>query len=369
MQTNGLNDRMIQHSPTPPMINTLARQIDSNCQISDANHAGAFSICGLALRFRDLYKWTHDLAAWQEGDSTALLDWIGTTEEKWETLFEASYQPLSLNGATVDLFDTNAINADLIPQGFFYGAGLLWNLKPTFFLAPIEETLTVAGRTVYLLGRELARDMMTLPATHQGGAVVVRTHSAGQALWDEITYLKKSGRPALKFALARLGLTLSDSSEKRLNRLIKARMSTYIRHEIGEMLDTSFDRQVWQELVATFVRTPVELLARSIKDLLADTHPEGALPYLIEQQDVAALGLYAALIDGFYKQVFPEFQSAFNQFMRTENWDHLTDALHLGRRRAEKTTQELMALYHANDSNGDLKAKQTQFEQIARRFV
>lgn len=360
---------MAEKPPTPPMISALARKIDANCEISDANHAGAFSICGLALRFRDHYKWTLGLAAWQEGESAALLDWIGATEEKWETLSEASYQPLTLNGITVDLFDTKKINDLLIPQGYFYGAGLLWNLKPTFFLAPIDDVVEVTGCTVYLLGRELVRDMMTLPATHQDGAVVVRTHSARQALWDEITFLKKSGRPALKFSLDRLGLTLSDSSEKRLSGLMKARMSTYIRHEIGEILDTTFDRQAWQEIVATFVRTPIDLLARSIKDLLADTHPEGVLPYLITQKDAAALGLYAALIDGFYKQVFPEFQPAFSQFMQTENWDLLAEAANHGRRRAEQTAQELMALYHSNCSDGDLKANQSQFEQIAGRFV
>ncbi len=357
---------MLKKPSPPPMISALVRQIGANCEISDANHAGAFSICGLALRFRDLYKWSHDLAAWQEGASDELLDWIGATEEKWEALLEASYQSLTFNGTTIDLFDTKAVNANLIPDGYFYGAGLLWNLKPTFFLAPIDDVVEVAGCTVYLLGRELARDMMTLPATHQEGAVVVRTHSAQQTLWDEITFLKKSGRPALKFSLDRLGLTLSDSSEKRLSGLMKARMSTYIRHEIGEILDTTFDRRAWQEIVSTFVRTPVELLARSVKDLLADTHPEGALPYLIRQKDAAALGLYAALIDGFYKQVFPEFQPAFGQFMQTENWDLLMEAVNHGRRRGEQTAQELMALYQANDN---LKAHQAQFEAIATRFV
>lgn len=357
---------MAQIPSVPPLISALACQIEANCEISDAHHAGAFSICGLALRFRDLYKWTHGLAAWQEGESAELLDWIGETEEKWEALFEASYQPLMLNGASIDLFDTKAINNTLIPQGYFYGAGLLWNLKPTFFLAPIDEIAEVAGCTVYLLGRELVRDMMTLPATHQDGAVVVRTHSARQALWEEITYLKKSGRPALKFALDRLDLTLSDSPEKRLNRLMKARMSTYIRHEVGEILDATFERQAWQEIVATFVRTPIDLLARSIKDLLADTHPEGVLPYLIAQKDVAALGIYAALIDGFYKQVFPEFQPAFGRFIQTENWDLLAAAARLGHQRAERTARELMALYQAND---DLKENQAQFEAIATRFV
>jgi hypothetical protein len=33
----------------------LIRQIQRNCDISDAQHGGVFSVCGLALRLRDLY--------------------------------------------------------------------------------------------------------------------------------------------------------------------------------------------------------------------------------------------------------------------------------------------------------------------------
>jgi len=365
-QTNGLNALMTHQSPTPTRIKDLARQIEVNCAISDANHAGAFSICGLALRFRDLYKWTNGLDAWEEDDSGRLLDWIGLTEERWEKVAESAYQPLSLNGAPVDLFDTRTINEALIPGGYFYGAGLLGNLKPTFFLSPIEKRIRAAGYTVYLLGRELARDMMTLPATHQDNAVLVRTHSARQVLWDEMAFLKKSGRPALEFALNRLGLTRTDPPRKRLERVLQAHIGTYIRHEIGELLDTTFDRRAWQEIVGTFVRTPVELLARATKDLLADTHPKGVLSHLIAQKEAPALALYAALIDGFYKQVFPELQQAFGKFMQTENWTLLADAARLGRRRAVTTAKELMALYH---DSSDLKACQAQFEALAACLV
>ena len=42
-------------------VNRVARQILDNCEISDAQHAGLYSTCGLALRLRDLYKWEHRL--------------------------------------------------------------------------------------------------------------------------------------------------------------------------------------------------------------------------------------------------------------------------------------------------------------------
>ena len=67
------------------LINTVL----NNCDVSDARHAGAYSICGLALRLRDLYKWENDLDPWIEKDSAQILDWIDAKEKKWETLSEA----------------------------------------------------------------------------------------------------------------------------------------------------------------------------------------------------------------------------------------------------------------------------------------
>ena len=40
----------------------IADQIARNCAVSDARYAGCYSVCGLALRLRDLYKWEKGLA-------------------------------------------------------------------------------------------------------------------------------------------------------------------------------------------------------------------------------------------------------------------------------------------------------------------
>ena len=67
-------------------LDDISRQVLHNCDISDAYHAGMFSICGLALRLRDLYKWEKGLPAWEESDSAKVLEWIEAKENKWEWL-------------------------------------------------------------------------------------------------------------------------------------------------------------------------------------------------------------------------------------------------------------------------------------------
>ena len=156
----------------------LAGQVQANCDISDAIHAGVFSICGLALRMRDLYKWEKRLPPWKEKAAEDILDWIGRREDVWDDIRGALYQSIQVAGTRYEAFDTADINRALESSGLFYGAGYAYSLKPTFFLARLSWEETVAGQRVLQLGQELARDLLTLPALSQDGAVVLRTEAA-----------------------------------------------------------------------------------------------------------------------------------------------------------------------------------------------
>jgi hypothetical protein len=339
MQTGQENDMF--------KVDTVARQILNNCDISDAQHAGLYSTCGLALRLRDLYKWEHRLNPWEEKDSSEILDWIGEKEELWEKLADAKYTDLLIQGKRYDLFDTPGINAALEAHGLFYGAGYAFSLKPTFFLAEIENKAQNNGYTVYILGRELARDLLTLPALSQDQLILLRTDSAKLFLWDQMAYIKKSGRPALKFALEHCGLKNQQPEvwQQHLSEILAVQKDNYINHEIGELSDSTFHPTIWRELIATFPHSPVELLARGLKDLLADTSQNGTLPYLIKNRKTAGLGLYAAFLDGMPKELFPELRDAFNHFTKTRNWRIIREAAAEGYRRAKNFTSEMVHLF------------------------
>ncbi|MBW2192935.1 MAG: hypothetical protein JRF27_04000, partial [Deltaproteobacteria bacterium] len=252
----------------------LAGQVIQNCHISDSQYAGVYSICGLALRLRDLFKWENGLDQWIEKDSSEVLEWIGDKEEAWDTLTERDLNKIEINGSKYDPFDTRGINAALANDGLFYGAGYALSLKPTFVFADIESKKEIDGYTVYILGRELARDLFTVPALTQDDYVVIRKEPARFHLWDQMFYVKKSGRRALQFALENYGLTEQHPGtlHRHLARVSAAETETYIYHELGEIQDTVFNRDIWREIIAAFPRTPVELLSRAVKDLLADTN-------------------------------------------------------------------------------------------------
>jgi hypothetical protein len=349
-------------------IQTLTRQVLQNCDISDAQHAGLYSTCGLALRLRDLYKWEHRLNPWEEKDTSEILDWIGEKEALWEKLADAKHTNITLQGKVYDIFDTSAINAILTPRGLFYGAGYAYRLKPTFFLAEIKKKRQNNGHTVYTLGRELARDLLTLPALTQEQQILLRTESARMFLWDQMVYIKKSGRPALRFALEHCGLKKPDSEtmQQHLPAILAAQKDNYIYHEIGELSDSTFDPDIWRELIAAFPHSPVELLARGLKDLLADTHPSGTLNHLIENRKFAGLGFYTAFLDGMLKELFPQLRNAFMDFTKTGNWHTIKGATAEGYRYAKKAAVAMVELYQKGKNKNQLRWAK---EQIERRLL
>ena len=330
-------------------IEKLTNQVLYNCDISDASHAGLYSICGLALRLRDLYKWENRLPPWEEKDTAEILDWIGVKEERWEDVVELDFGILAVNGGKFDAFDTAGINRLLEPHGLYYGAGYAHSLKPTFLLAEIDEKRLINDIPVYILGRELARDLLTLPALTQGDAILMRTEAARLYLWDQMSYIKKSGRPALQYALANCGLPGSNSCELRphLDRLLEIQKDSFIYHEIGEMTDTVFERSVWREIVSEHPRSPVELTVRVLKDLLADTNPSGTLPRIIHTRNKPALAFYAAFLDGLAREFFPEMRVGFQLFAESEDWTLIEQTVADGRRRATELTNRIVDFHRA----------------------
>ncbi|NIR13630.1 MAG: hypothetical protein GWN86_06655, partial [Desulfobacterales bacterium] len=85
-------------------LDDLTRQVLENCSISDSRHAGLYSVCGLALRLRDLYKWEKGLDPWIEMDSSVILNWIGEKEENWDQLEEKEFNKITILDKTYDPF-------------------------------------------------------------------------------------------------------------------------------------------------------------------------------------------------------------------------------------------------------------------------
>lgn len=333
-----------------------------NCDIADAQHSGFYSLCGLVLRLRNLYKWEKGLKPWQEDTVARVSDWIDRKETCWETLTGAQFEKLSFDEKQFDPLDADGINAHLGPLGACYGSGYAHFLKPTFFLAKIEKQKMVNGFPVYILGDEYARDLFTTPALSQNGQIFVRQAAARFWLWDQISYVKQSGRQPLNYALAAYDIAAPTDIRLRnmFNAIVEEQTVTYLYHELGELADETFETGIWHAIIAAFPFSPIEMLTRTLKDILADTHPDGTLAHLIQHRKAAAFGFYVAFRESFTQKLFPELDRAFKRFIKDGDWRILEEARQNGRLQTNKQVKTLTSIFHEGRKQADMeKARRT----------
>lgn len=346
-------------------LNSITAQVLHNCRITDSRYAGLHSICGLAMRMRDLFKWEHDLEPWVERDSSEVLEWIGEKEDQWEHLAEREFEDIVIRGSRYDPFSTKEINEFLEPRGLYYGAGYAGSLRPTFFLAGLEAKKAIDGRAVYILGRERARDLLTLPALVQDHCILIRKESGIHFFWDQIFFIHNSGRSALRFALKSHGIDPRDhhALRKNLRTIFSAEMDRYIRHELGEIEDTVFNRDLWREIIAAFPHSAIELLARTLKDLLADTTDQGTLRHIIRQRNGASLAFYVAFLEGLAKELFFQLPDAFREFSRTRNWRIIERAVSDGYQTYKQHAERMSAIFREGKEKKDMNWTARQMEK------
>ena len=350
-------------------LDDFARQVLYNCDITDARHAGIYSVCGLAMRLRDLYKWDQSIPFWQEGDADAVLNWIGEKEVSWESLMSEAFAPLRLNGDRFDPFDTRRINDRLRPHGLFYGAGYAHSLKPTFFLAKIDANSTVAGHPVWHLGHEYARDLLTLPAFSQDDQIILRSEAGRMFLWDQIMYINKAGRRPLALAMQACGLPDAEPEtiRRHIDKILDIQQTVYLWHEVGELEERIFDRQLWRQIISDHPHTVVEMFVRTLKDVLADTGDHGALSFIVSHRNTAALGLYMAFVKGLFPVLCNELVCAFDRFINDPQWDMLAAAKDAVRQKAETLTQRTIEIYSDGRQKSDINGTRQAIEFLMKQ--
>jgi len=344
----------------------LIREVGRNCAVTDARYAQIFSVCGLAMRLRSLYKWRKEIHPWEEEDPKRLLRWIEKTENNWSELEHEAFLPIHVNGRGFDPFDVVGINGLLEPSGMIYGAGYAQGMAPTFFLGCLEEARSIHGCAVFILGKELARDLMALPALSQENRIYIRKEILEAFLWDQILFVDRSGKKALRMALKCYNILEEDpvSLRRAFPEIVKDEIETLIFHELGEILDPAVDRPVWREVLAAYPHTLIELFARTLKDMIADTSPFGRLSLITRERRKASLGLFMAFFDGFRKRLYPELLDAYERFLADGNWEGIEGTIRNGYTAAHHQASILCDLFRSGQQKKDLSWAKCEIHRV-----
>jgi hypothetical protein len=313
------------------MFSSLISQVKANCELASGHQAGSFSLCGLLMRLRLLYKWQHGLPPWREPEPEAVLAWVADLESAWDAREGESWQELRVNGLSLDPFAVARVNAFLEPGGLAYGAGLCRGLAPTFFLGELSEVRRQGDITILVLERELARDLDGTPAMRQGNLIYARRQALAYYLWDRLADPTQQGHRFLKAGWSSATASLADlladpeAHQEVWENLVAGELEAVIHHELGEAQETAL-AQALPAILELFPQTPLEAWIRALKDALAEVNEAGRLSYLIAGRRLASLALMLAFQPGFYPLLLPELEPAFREIVAAGDWQGLEAA-------------------------------------------
>ncbi|NOZ25544.1 MAG: hypothetical protein GXO94_05585 [Nitrospirae bacterium] len=339
-------------------VGRFIEQVKLNCNISDATFWGYYSMCGMLMRLRELYRSEHSLMPWDPLPKEDISVWIASREALWEELEDEDLRPLEIGDRRYGPFDVERINAVLNTRGLVYGGGYGRFNKPTFFLSTIEREREVHGCRVYYAGRELCRDLSTSAAMLQGRSIFIRLEPLRSLLWDK--YLELQGRRfggALREAFATYGIDGTRPPEEvhgKIETLGAEVSEILLLHELGEAFEHERSGEWLDMLVNTSDRWS-EFYIRGVKDLLADTSDMGPLKSIVARRHRAQLCFYVVLLDGIRKELFPEMMNAFQVFAEDGDWSVIEEARVAGYRRAVELMEALLTAWRAEGDVGDVR--------------
>src|SRR5690606_30665693 len=100
--------------------------------------------------------------------------------------------------------------------------------------------------------------------------------------------------------------------ESALARMTENETETMILHELGEGLAGRLLGDDWDQMLAGLARSEAEIMARAVRDLVADCLY--TLPALIDRENVPGIDFYFATFGGMRKYLFPEAVDAYARF-------------------------------------------------------
>jgi hypothetical protein len=320
----------------------LVETVQKNCHIADANHARNMTMCTYLLEMREFFRWENELPLSQQPPRAEIGSWMIARESLWESLEQNDFAALHVNGRSFDPFESKAINEALLPEGLIYGAGIGRYRKPHFFLGELKRKEAREGLTIYVTGCEYARDLTTLPAAYQDGAIFLRTDALKRALWEKVElWGQKKPEGAMKAALQCYGF--EHDPEAALARMTEAESEAVILHEVGEARADKLLGTDWKRMIAGLTHKHPELLARSIRDNLADCL--STLPALIENQAWCSLHYYMAEFDGLRRVLSPSLVDAYKTWRDSSRPDALLKVVNEGQRHWLKQAEILLDIH------------------------
>ncbi|MBN8764171.1 MAG: hypothetical protein BGP20_02635 [Thiobacillus sp. 63-78] len=331
-------------------LSALIDTVQKNCTIADARHARDMTMCTFLLEMREYYRWEMEIPYGARLPKDELGDWLNTRESLWNAVEEEDFAPLPLSAAGIDPFEADDINRALIPQGLVYSSGLGHFRKPHFVLAELKRAEVRDGVQVLVAGCEYARDLIAPPAAMRDGTIFLRMDAVRRLLWNKYEEWQwKEKDTALGRAFAYYDF--EHDIERGLDRMAEAESEAMILHEIGEARAETLLGEDWNAMLGHLKSRHAELLARAVRDHLADCLV--TLPTLLEREAIGSLHFYLANLSGLRRALFPALLQAYEAWLGSGDTATLASVVKAAEAHWLDAARHLSATYHRDPAQGD----------------
>jgi hypothetical protein len=325
-----------------PSISVLAEAVQYNCHVSDARHGADDSLCIYLMKMREYFRWEKHLPYGASLEREQVGEWLQAREQLWQELEEAEMRPIEIDGRCYDPFDAEAINSRLAPLGLVYSSGLGNRAKPHFVLGALEQRRSSEGYSVFVVADEYARDLTAPPAMTLGRTIFVRRESLRRYLWEKLEGWRWH-RPENALGRAFACYDFEGALEASLEAMTEREIKVLLLHEQGEYEAGQRLGEDWNAMLTALANTPAELMARAVRDHLADCLV--TLPALAEAGEPASLHFYVGTLTGMRLHLFPALNDAYAAWRETDTTDAFARLADQGRAHWAQVAEGMLVLY------------------------
>lgn len=321
-----------------PLLSAVRR----NCAISDALHAGEYTLCVYLLKMREYFRWEKGYPFSSTLPNAEVGNWLREREQLWESLEHEPFAALPIDGDEHDPFETERINAILNQHGLVYSAGLGQYGRPHFFLGQLEERQAHAHFTVLISAKEFARDLAAPPAMTLDRTIFVRRESLRRMIWEKIEEWRwnKLDNP---MGRAIAGYDFDGAPDSALDQMTDDQIAALLWHEVGEVMAGERLGPDWEEMLAALPRSRIEISLRGIRDHLADSL--STLPTLLEVDRAATLHFFFATLTPMRKAQAPRLLLAYDDWHRSRATAALRDYIPEAQAHWQDLTRQALQLH------------------------
>lgn len=338
------------------LLTNLTNAVQQNCHIADALYAGDYTLCIYLLKMRELYRWEQNKDFSTNLSNETVGNWLRKREALWDEVESSDYQHLQLNNQTIPPFESNVMNSALAQHRLVYSAGMGLNNRPHFFLAELEHYEKHDSYSLYIAGKEYARDMSAPPAMSHNKTIFIRKESFQRFLWEQLETWRWN-KPDNALGRAFACYDCDNNLDKALIEMTDTEINNVIQHERGEIEAGILLGDEWQTLLFSLPYSKATLMLRAIRDHLADSLT--TLPFLLETNSAPSWHFYFGNLNNMRKNLYPELKDAYDIWYETGSLSKMEETILRGKQHWLALCQDVLRI-----NETDIKSQQTKIENL-----